>query len=90
MGFKEMEGPMVDAEFYVNDLLFMPQDHPARTQWDQFNLKSPKYIHHLPRDLVHNVRDIHEHGGDTGSLGWGYEWDERSRKSSCCEATRPR
>jgi len=40
MGFKEMEGPMVDAEFYVNDLLFMPQDHPARTQWDQFNLKS--------------------------------------------------
>ena len=77
MGFKEMEGPMVDAEFYVNDLLFMPQDHPARTQWDQFNLKKPKYIRHLPRDLVHSVRDIQEHGGRTGSLGWGYEWDEK-------------
>ncbi|HTX43968.1 MAG TPA: phenylalanine--tRNA ligase subunit alpha, partial [Methanocella sp.] len=57
MGFKEMEGPMVDAEFYVNDLLFMPQDHPARTQWDQFNLKKPRYIRKLPRDLVHRVRD---------------------------------
>ncbi len=80
MGFKEMEGPMVDAEFYVNDLLFMPQDHPARTQWDQFNLKKPKYIRKLPEDLVHRVRDIHEHGGDTGSLGWNYAWDERIAK----------
>lgn len=80
MGFKEMEGPIVDAEFYVNDLLFMPQDHPARTQWDQFNLKKPKYIHHLPRDLMHRVRDIHEHGGETGSLGWNYNWDPQIAK----------
>lgn len=80
MGFKEMEGPMVDAEFYVNDLLFMPQDHPARTQWDQFNLKKPRYIRKLPKDLVHRVRDIHEHGGETGSLGWNYEWDEQIAK----------
>ncbi|HTY89821.1 MAG TPA: phenylalanine--tRNA ligase subunit alpha [Methanocella sp.] len=80
MGFKEMEGPMVDAEFYVNDLLFMPQDHPARTQWDQFNLKKPKYIHKLPSDLVHRVRDIHEYGGETGSRGWNYEWDEQIAK----------
>jgi phenylalanyl-tRNA synthetase alpha chain len=80
MGFKEMEGPMVDAEFYVNDLLFMPQDHPARTQWDQFNLKKPKYIRTLPKDLVHRVRDMHEHGGETDSLGWNYEWDEQIAK----------
>lgn len=80
MGFKEMEGPMADAEFYVNDLLFMPQDHPARTQWDQFNLKNPKYIRRLPEDLVHRVRDIHEHGGETGSLGWNYKWDEQIAK----------
>jgi phenylalanyl-tRNA synthetase alpha chain len=80
MGFKEMEGPMVDAEFYVNDLLFMPQDHPARTQWDQFNIKKPKYVRHLPKDLVHRVRDIQEHGGETGSTGWGYAWDEQIAK----------
>ncbi|WP_424356750.1 phenylalanine--tRNA ligase subunit alpha [Methanocella sp. MCL-LM] len=76
MGFKEMEGPMVDAEFYVNDLLFMPQDHPARTHWDQFNLKEPKYIHHLPPDLVKRVKEVHLNGGKSGSLGWNYEWDE--------------
>lgn len=76
MGFKEMEGPMVDAEFYVNDLLFMPQDHPARTHWDQFNLKEPKYIHQLPPDLVRRVKEVHETGGHSGSLGWNYEWDE--------------
>lgn len=80
MGFKEMEGPLIDAEFYVNDLLFMPQDHPARTQWDQFNLKNPRHIRRLPRELVHKVRDIHEYGGDTGSSGWNYAWDERIAK----------
>lgn len=80
MGFKEMEGPMVDAEFYVNDLLFMPQDHPARTQWDQFNLKRPQYIRQLPRELVSKVKEVHEHGGNTGSLGWNYKWDEKIAK----------
>ena len=76
MGFKEMEGPMIDAEFYVNDLLFMPQDHPARTHWDQFNVREPKYIHQLPEDLVSRVKAVHKDGGDTGSLGWNYDWEE--------------
>lgn len=80
MGFKEMEGPMVDAEFYVNDMLFMPQDHPARTHWDQFNLKKPKYIKSLPQDLVKKVARIHKDGGESGSLGWNYEWDETIAK----------
>ncbi|MCD1295013.1 phenylalanine--tRNA ligase subunit alpha [Methanocella sp. CWC-04] len=80
MGFKEMEGPMVDAEFYVNDLLFMPQDHPARTHWDQFNLKFPQYINYLPEDLIKKVAQIHLDGGDTGSLGWNYQWDEMIAK----------
>ena len=80
MGFKEMEGPMVDAEFYVNDLLFMPQDHPARTHWDQFNLQDPKYIHRLPENLVAKVKQVHKDGGNTGSLGWNYEWDEMIAK----------
>ncbi|OPY29552.1 MAG: Phenylalanine--tRNA ligase alpha subunit [Methanocella sp. PtaU1.Bin125] len=80
MGFKEMEGPMIDAEFYVNDLLFMPQDHPARTHWDQFSIKTPKYIQRLPEDLVARVSRVHRDGGDTGSLGWNYEWDEMIAK----------
>ena len=80
MGFKEMEGPMIDAEFYVNDLLFMPQDHPARTHWDQFGIKAPSHIKHLPEDLASRVKAVHENGGNTGSLGWNYEWQENIAK----------
>lgn len=76
MGFKEMEGTMIDAEFFVNDCLFMPQDHPARTHWDQFSLKSPKLIKNLPQQLVKNVKEVHENGGKTGSIGWGGKWSE--------------
>ncbi|MEF8859884.1 MAG: phenylalanine--tRNA ligase subunit alpha, partial [Halolamina sp.] len=28
MGFQEMQGPHADADFWINDCLFMPQDHP--------------------------------------------------------------
>lgn len=80
MGFKEMRGPIVEAEFYVNDCLFMPQDHPARTQWDQFNLKKPRYIKQLPPKLVDKVRAVHENGGETGSEGWRYKWSEEVAK----------
>ncbi len=38
MGFQEMEGPHADSDFWINDCLFMPQDHPARTHWDRFAL----------------------------------------------------
>ncbi len=80
MGFKEMEGPIVEAEFFVNDCLFMPQDHPARTQWDQFNIKKPKFIKHLPSELVGKVKAVHESGGETGSEGWNYRWSEEVAK----------
>jgi phenylalanyl-tRNA synthetase alpha chain len=80
MGFKEMQGPIVEAEFYVNDCLFMPQDHPARTQWDQFNLKKPRYIKQLPPRLVDRVKAAHENGGETGSEGWRYNWSEEAAK----------
>ncbi len=76
MGFKEMEGPIADAEFYVYDCLFTPQDHPARTAWDQFSLSKPKTIRKLPADVVRRVKAAHEHGGGTGSKGWGYSWDK--------------
>lgn len=75
MGFKEMEGTMADAEFYVYDCLFTPQDHPARTAWDQFSLEKPRMIKTLPEETVKRVKAAHEHGGETGSKGWGYTWD---------------
>jgi phenylalanyl-tRNA synthetase alpha chain len=76
MGFKEMEGPHVDADFYINDCLFMPQDHPARNHWDRFALSNPEQIDSLPADLVERVERAHREGvGDDGD-GYHSPWDE--------------
>jgi phenylalanyl-tRNA synthetase alpha chain len=70
MGFEEMAGPHVDAQFWINDCLFMPQDHPARTHWDQFALAQPDAVGELPDDLVDRVRSAHLEG--VGEDGEGY------------------
>jgi len=76
MGFREMEGPHVDADFYINDCLFMPQDHPARNHWDRFALSNPERIDSLPADLVERVERAHRDGvGDDGD-GYHSPWDE--------------
>ena len=36
MGFKEMQGPLVETSFWNFDALFVPQDHPARDMQDTF------------------------------------------------------
>jgi phenylalanyl-tRNA synthetase alpha chain len=69
MGFEEMEGPHADAEFWINDCLFMPQDHPARTHWDQFALDVPP-MEGLPEDLMDGVESAHRKGA--GEYGDGY------------------
>jgi phenylalanyl-tRNA synthetase alpha chain len=75
MGFSEMDGPHADAEFWINDCLFMPQDHPARTHWDQFALDVPP-ARDLPEDLVERVRGVHLNGeGDDGD-GYHSPWTE--------------
>jgi len=80
MGFEEMEGPHVDAEFYINDCLFMPQDHPARTHWDKFLLEEPEKIDDLPDDLVESVRKVHKEGAEGGD-GYHSEWTEGVAKT---------
>ena len=75
MGFEEMDGPHADAEFWINDCLFMPQDHPARTHWDQFALDVPP-MQELPEDLVARVEEAHRQGvGDDGD-GYHSPWTE--------------
>jgi len=74
MGFQEMEGPHVDAEFYINDCLFMPQDHPARTHWDKFLIEEPTHIDGLPDELVERVEKVHLEGADDGD-GYHSEWN---------------
>jgi len=76
MGFSEMEGPHVDADFWINDCLFMPQDHPARTHWDRFALSQPEAIQELPEALVERVRSAHLEGVGPDGDGYHSPWDE--------------
>ncbi|MFA1609846.1 phenylalanine--tRNA ligase subunit alpha [Halobellus rubicundus] len=75
MGFQEMEGPHADADFWINDCLFMPQDHPARTHWDRFALDVPP-IEHLPEDLVDRVESAHREGVGEDGDGYHSPWSE--------------
>jgi len=76
MGFREMQGPTADADFWINDCLFMPQDHPARTHWDRFELSRPERIEELPPDLVERVRTAHREGVGPDGEGYHSPWDE--------------
>ncbi|WP_123535893.1 phenylalanine--tRNA ligase subunit alpha [Halosimplex salinum] len=78
MGFEEMQGPHVDADFYINDCLFMPQDHPARNHWDRFALEEPARMDRedLPDDLVEAVENAHRNGVGPDGEGYHSPWDE--------------
>ena len=76
MGFTEIRGPIVESAFFNFDALFQPQDHPARELQDTFYLNNPKVARLPDQDRVMAVKAMHENGGDSGSLGWRYKWDE--------------
>jgi len=73
MGFTEAEGPIVEVELWNFDILFQPQDHPAREIHDTFRLKYPA-IKPVEIDVAERVKAVHESGGTSGSRGWGYKW----------------
>jgi phenylalanyl-tRNA synthetase alpha chain len=75
MGFQEMDGPHADADFWINDALFMPQDHPARTHWDRFALDVDP-IDELPEDLLQAVENAHREGVGPDGDGYHSPWDE--------------
>ena len=75
MGFIEMTvDSLIETQFWNFDALFQPQNHPAREWTDTYQLKYPKSGHLPGEELVERVKAAHEHGGDTGSRGWGYVW----------------
>jgi phenylalanyl-tRNA synthetase alpha chain len=80
MGFEEMEGPHIDAQFWINDCLFMPQDHPARTHWDQFALETPDELNELPTDLVDRVHSAHKNGVGPDGEGYHSPWTEETAR----------
>ncbi len=77
MGFSEKRGPMIESSFWCFDALFQPQDHPARDLADTFFMAEPSESK-LP-DIKEKVKEAHEKGV-RGSLGWGYEWEEKIAK----------
>jgi len=76
MGFKEMKAPLIVQEFYNFDVLFQPQNHPARTWTNTYQLKNPKEGDLPDKKKVKAVKDAHEFGARTGSIGWRYQWHE--------------
>ena len=75
LGFREMEGPLVELMLINCDALYMPQDHPAREIHDIYFIKSPLYGDlSAYREIVKRVKAVHENGWETGSSGWGYEF----------------
>ncbi|TFG18819.1 MAG: phenylalanine--tRNA ligase subunit alpha [Promethearchaeota archaeon] len=82
LGFTEIRGPIIESAFFNFDALFQPQDHPARELHDTFYLNNPKVSKLPEKDRVLAVKKTHENGGDSGSLGWGYKWDEDIAKKT--------
>ncbi|MEM0360479.1 MAG: phenylalanine--tRNA ligase subunit alpha [Candidatus Diapherotrites archaeon] len=80
MGFKEMETPSIVQEFYNFDVLFQPQNHPARDWASTYQLKQPKFGDLPEKKIVKAVKAAHENGASTGSKGWQYKWSEETAK----------
>ncbi len=74
LGFEQAEGPLLETEFWNNDVLFMPQDHPARTIHDAFSVED--VAGRAPAaDLLARVAAVHEGRampGDPAPIGPGW------------------
>jgi len=82
MGFEEIEGNYVESCFWNMDVLFIPQDHPAREMQDTLYCKTPSEIPIEDEKLLETIARIHENGGNTNSTGWGYKFSkEEGRKA---------
>ncbi len=79
LGFAQSEGPLLETEFWNADVLFMPQEHPARSIHDVLSVRDltgrPP-----PTELLERVAAVHEGRpipGETEPLGmgWRYPYD---------------
>src|SRR5919108_2662553 len=74
MGFLEIEGPLVQPSFWNFDVLFTPQDHPAREMQDTF------YVHQKKQTLPVKDQDIVDKVSRVHRKGWQYEWNLEESK----------
>jgi len=82
MGFTEIDGGLIETSFWNFDALFTPQDHPAREMQDTFFIKNPALGKLPDAQIVNAVKNVHETGGKSGSLGWQYSWNAEEAKKN--------
>ncbi len=80
LGFKEMQGPLIQSSFWNFDVLFTAQDHPVRELQDTFFLDYPNKIDLPDKKLVSKVKEMHENGRLVKSKGWQYSWNPEEAK----------
>ncbi|MCI4350299.1 MAG: phenylalanine--tRNA ligase subunit alpha [Thermoplasmata archaeon] len=79
LGFSEARGPLLETEFWNGDVLFMPQEHPARSIHDVLSVEG--VVGHPPAaDLLEKVAAAHEGRPLPGesrpmSPGWRASYD---------------
>ena len=74
MGFSEIEGPIIQPSFWNFDVLFTPQDHPAREMQDTF------YVHQIRQTRITEDQQYIENVSSIHRKGWQYEWDPEEAK----------
>ena len=68
MGFTEIDGPLIQASFWNFDVLFIPQDHPAREMQDTFYVDRAKQKQFAKSDQIQKVSSMQQDG-------WKYKWN---------------
>ena len=79
MGFTEMHGHFIEYTGWNMDMLFIPQDHPARDLQDTFYINSENNIKFENPEILDIVRKVHETGYGKYS-GWNYKWSEEEAR----------
>jgi len=75
LGFEEMPtNQYIESSLWNFDALYTAQQHPVRDIQDTFFISDPATTLELPMDFVAKTKAAHENGGESGSLGWRYEW----------------
>lgn len=74
MGFSEIEGPLIQPSFWNFDVLFTPQDHPAREMQDTF------YVHQIRQTMLTEDQQYIDNVSSVHRKGWQYEWDPEEAK----------
>ena len=82
MGFSEIEGSTIQSGFWNFDILFTPQDHPARDMQDTF------YLSNLTDEEADPI--ISKKVSNFHKTEWNYDWNlEKSKKTVLRTHTTP-